>query len=104
MNALELKIPPPAVALVAVVAACVVSKSTPTMELAAPFRTAVALVIALLGGGISLARVIAFRRARTTVNPRKRKPPPHWSPGASIVPVMPLALSDAMNVAMLATS
>jgi protein-S-isoprenylcysteine O-methyltransferase Ste14 len=71
MSALELKIPPPAVTLVFAVAAWVVSTFTPTIEVAALYRAPMAVSIALIGGGVTVAGVIAFRRAQTTINPMK---------------------------------
>ena len=71
MNALELKVPPPAVALV--FAAAMWGIATIAAPIAVPdiVRHVVAAAIALAGGCISLAGVISFRRARTTVNPLK---------------------------------
>ena len=71
MNALELKVPPPAVALV--IGAAMWGIATITAPIALPdlVRHIVAAAIALAGGCISIAGVISFRRARTTVNPLK---------------------------------
>jgi len=71
MNALELKIPPPVVALVLALAMWVVSRLTLTFEVDAPLRIAVAIAIALVGGAFSAAGITAFRRAKTTLNPMK---------------------------------
>lgn len=71
MKSLELKIPPPAVAALIAVAMWGVSSFTPLLEVPAPIRVALAIAIAVAGGGFSLAGVVAFRRARTTVNPMK---------------------------------
>ena len=71
MHALELKIPPPAVAVLIAGAMWGISLVTPLLEVPAFIRVAAALVIALVGGGFSLAGVISFRRAETTVNPMK---------------------------------
>jgi protein-S-isoprenylcysteine O-methyltransferase Ste14 len=71
MQALELKIPPPAVAVLMAGAMWGISLVAPLHEVPAFFRVAAALTIALAGGGFSLAGVISFRRARTTVNPMK---------------------------------
>lgn len=70
MNALELKIPPPAVALLVAAAMWGIAMTMGVpIEVADLVRYAVAATIALAGACISLAGVIGFRRARTTVNP-----------------------------------
>ena len=69
MDTLELKIPPPIVALVLGVAMWAVSRSMPSVVDGGQLRAWIAIAIALAGGGISLAGIIAFRRAKTTVNP-----------------------------------
>ena len=71
MHALDLKIPPPLVALAVGLAMWAASYVGLQFELPQPARWAGALVIALIGGGVSLAGVTAFRRAKTTVNPLK---------------------------------
>ena len=71
MNALELKVPPPLVALILALAMWVTSRFTPALEVSAAIRMVVAIAIALLGGAFSIAGVTAFRRARTTLNPMK---------------------------------
>ena len=71
MQALELKIPPPAVAVLIAGAMWGISLVVPLLEMPTFIRVAAALAIALAGVGFSLAGVISFRRARTTVNPMK---------------------------------
>jgi len=71
MQSLELKIPPPAVALIIASIMWGVSLIAPVLEVPALMRVVVAVTIAMAGVGVSLAGVIAFRRARTTVNPMK---------------------------------
>jgi protein-S-isoprenylcysteine O-methyltransferase Ste14 len=71
MQALELKIPPPAVAALMAGAMWGISVVAPLLEVPAFIRVAAAGTIALAGGGFSLAGIISFRRARTTVNPMK---------------------------------
>lgn len=71
MQTLELKVPPPVVALLVVVVMWGVSLNALSWEAPAPVRIAVALAIAAVGAAFSVAGVIAFRRARTTVNPMK---------------------------------
>lgn len=71
MQALELKVPPPVCALL--VAAAMWGLSFLAQPLAVPvaIRVGVAVALAVAGAAFSLAGVIAFRRARTTVNPMK---------------------------------
>ena len=71
MNALELKIPPPVVALLLAGAMWLISIFMPAIEVSTLVGMPVAVTIALMGGGFSLGGVIAFRRVRTTVNPMK---------------------------------
>lgn len=71
MQSLELKIPPPAVAAVIAVAMWADSLITPLLEVPSPIRVSLAIAIALAGGAFSLAGIMSFRRARTTVNPMK---------------------------------
>lgn len=71
MQTLELKIPPPAVALLTAGAMWGISLVAPLLQIPAFIRVAAAATIALAGGGFSLAGVISFRRARTTANPLK---------------------------------
>jgi protein-S-isoprenylcysteine O-methyltransferase Ste14 len=71
MRALELKIPPPVVALVVAAAMWLVASLVSILVVPASIRITLAVAIALLGGVFSLAGVISFRRAKTTVNPMK---------------------------------
>jgi protein-S-isoprenylcysteine O-methyltransferase Ste14 len=71
MRALELKVPPPVVALLAAAAMWAISLATPVAALPAPIRVAAAFAIALAGIGVAISGVIGFRRAKTTVNPLK---------------------------------
>jgi protein-S-isoprenylcysteine O-methyltransferase Ste14 len=71
MRSLELKIPPPLVAASIGAAMWALSLFTPQLPLPTLLRVLVALAIALAGGAFSLAGLVSFRRARTTVNPMK---------------------------------
>ncbi len=71
MDALELKVPPPAVALVTALAMWAIARGTFAFEVAAGWRIAVAVVLAVVGGAISAAGIAAFRRARTTLSPMR---------------------------------
>src|SRR5262245_761244 len=69
MHALELKIPPPVVAVLIGAAMWLASRSGPSLDLPPLIRTVGAGVIAASGGILALAAKIAFRRAKTTINP-----------------------------------
>lgn len=72
MPSLALKIPPPVVAACVAVAMWLLSHVAPTLFSTSDLaRIGMAVAIALLGGAISLAGILEFRRARTTVNPLK---------------------------------
>lgn len=71
MNVLELRIPPPAVALITALAMWAVERWGPATAEPSTFGKAAAAALALLGIAIDLAGLAAFRRARTTINPMK---------------------------------
>lgn len=71
MQALELKIPPPVVVLLLAGLMWGLASISPSLDLTAPARVFAALMFALTGVGFSLAGVVSFRRARTTINPMK---------------------------------
>lgn len=71
MRALELKIPPPVVALVICAAMWFAAGIGPSLSIALGVRIAVLVAAVLAGGGVALAGEIEFRRAKTTVNPTK---------------------------------
>ena len=69
MGALELKAPPPIVALLIAIAMWFVSRMGPMLD--APFvvRTAAFVALGILGGATALAGDLEFKRAKTTINP-----------------------------------
>lgn len=71
MQALELKIPPPAVAVLIAGAMWGISLATPSLDVPGLIREILAIAIASVGGGIALFGAVSFRRAGTTVNPMK---------------------------------
>lgn len=71
MRSLELKIPPPVVALLIAIAMWAASRTGPAIELPLLVRAITAVAVAVIGGGISLAGDLAFKRAKTTINPMK---------------------------------
>ena len=71
MHALELKIPPPVVAVLTAAAMWGVAKLAPWVDVPASIRAPLAIALALIGAAFDLSGVIAFRRSKTTVNPMK---------------------------------
>jgi len=71
VQALELKIPPPIVAILIAAAMWLASKIGTSLELPLLVRSFAFGVIALLGGSVALAGDLEFKRARTTINPFK---------------------------------
>lgn len=69
MKSLELKIPPPVVALLCAAAMYAIGRAAPAMAFAAAVPTPCIALPALLGLSADLAGVWAFHRHRTTVNP-----------------------------------
>ena len=69
VQSLELKIPPPIVALIAAVAMWGIKLISPVVEISSGMRLTTALALALLGGACAMAGALTFRRAKTTVNP-----------------------------------
>ena len=75
MNTLELKIPPPVVALCLALLMWLVASYAlpvaPSFDLPLGLRASLAVTLAFIGQGISIAGIVSFRRARTTINPLK---------------------------------
>lgn len=71
MNWLELKIPPPVVALLICAAMWGLSLFTPVLNVSMFNRAMAAFVITSLGGAVAISGVAGFRRANTTLDPRK---------------------------------
>ena len=71
MRALELKVPPPIVALLVAVAMWAIALTATRIEMTPLVRFGAALVFAIAGVGIGILGVIGFRHARTTANPMK---------------------------------
>ena len=71
MNALELKVPPPVVGLCLALLMWLSSLLVPPLQVPFGVRLAAALSLAAIGQSISIAGMVAFRRARTTINPFK---------------------------------
>jgi protein-S-isoprenylcysteine O-methyltransferase Ste14 len=71
VNKLELKVPPPAAALLAALAMWLVAYGLDGLSFALPERRVVSIVLAAAGIAISTAGTWSFWRARTTVNPTR---------------------------------
>ena len=71
MRALELKLPPPALALLIAVAMWGISLATSRFEISAALRYAAVVLFAIVGFGFAISGVLAVRRARTTISPLK---------------------------------
>ena len=72
MASLELKVPPPAVALLFGVLMWLASSLVVPVEVpSSAFRVGVAVVLTSVGLVVGLAGIVSFWRARTTINPTK---------------------------------
>jgi protein-S-isoprenylcysteine O-methyltransferase Ste14 len=71
MHPLELRIPPPVVALIVAAGMWMNAASGPSLELPLQLRLGVAIAIAAVGVTFDLLGLLAFRKARTTINPLK---------------------------------
>ncbi len=71
MNFLELKIPPPIVALSLGVLMWLTPPLAGTVDIPLGLRVAVALAFLVIGQGIAISGMVEFRRAKTTINPVK---------------------------------
>lgn len=71
MKALELKIPPPVVALLAAAAMWGIARLAPLVDLPQSLRIGAAIACALAGVGIDVVALVSFRLAKTTFNPMK---------------------------------
>jgi protein-S-isoprenylcysteine O-methyltransferase Ste14 len=69
VNALELKVPPPVVALLCALAVWQIAVRVPELAFDFPGRVALAAVLATLGLAIDFLSLLRFLRARTTINP-----------------------------------
>ena len=71
MQTLELKIPPPMVAILMAGGMWGIALVAPLLQVPPFIRVTAAAVISLVGGGFSLAGAISIRRAGTTVSAKK---------------------------------
>lgn len=71
MHALENKVPPPVIAVLFGLLMWLIDRDVPGLELAQAVRLPVALLVLSVGVAVSVAGVVSFRQAQTTVNPLK---------------------------------
>jgi protein-S-isoprenylcysteine O-methyltransferase Ste14 len=71
VHRLELKVPPPVVAVLVAMIMWLAAWAAPALRFEMPGRRVIAACVALIGVAVSIAGVVSFRRARTTVNPLK---------------------------------
>ncbi len=71
MKSLELKIPPPVVAVVSGLGMWGISRVAPHLPLPASLRLAGCTIFVIASVFFSVAGVVSFRRARTTLNPTR---------------------------------
>jgi protein-S-isoprenylcysteine O-methyltransferase Ste14 len=71
MRLLELRVPPLAVVLGVAALMWLVARAAPAFGVALPARSILAAGLAVAGVATSVLGVVAFRRARTTVNPMR---------------------------------
>lgn len=70
-QALELKVPPPLVAVLTAGAMWAIARVAPILEVPTLIRAVASGTIALAGVALILAGIVSFRRAKTTVNPMR---------------------------------
>ncbi|MDE2430116.1 MAG: isoprenylcysteine carboxylmethyltransferase family protein [Burkholderiales bacterium] len=71
MSALELKIPPPVVALLCIGLMALIAHWSPDVDLPLRWRLIAAIPLAIIGVATSMSGARLFRHAATTVNPMK---------------------------------
>jgi protein-S-isoprenylcysteine O-methyltransferase Ste14 len=71
MKNLELKIPPPIIAIFTATAMWFAKDFAPSIDLTLSARLVAAGIVLFIAGYFGIAGTIAFRRAKTTVNPLK---------------------------------
>ena len=71
MHVLELKVPPPAVALLTAALMWVCAWAVPAFGFLFPARDLYAVGLAVAGAVAAVLGIVSFARARTTVNPMK---------------------------------
>ena len=68
---MHLKIPPALVAILMLILMVTLSNLLPQFSFSLPYRSLLAIAVAVVGAGIAVAGVASFRRLQTTVNPTR---------------------------------
>ena len=71
MNDLELRVPPPVLALCLALLMWFTSSLVPPVVVPFGVRVGIALALVVIGQSISISGMVSFRRAKTTINPIK---------------------------------
>jgi protein-S-isoprenylcysteine O-methyltransferase Ste14 len=71
MNSIELRIPPPLVGLLVAAMMYWAARALPALPVPTVLKVVTSGLLALAGAAIDIAGIVAFRRARTTINPLK---------------------------------
>ncbi|HEX9427835.1 MAG TPA: isoprenylcysteine carboxylmethyltransferase family protein [Candidatus Polarisedimenticolia bacterium] len=71
MTSLEARIPPPLIGALTGALIWLAARRLPGLRIDIPGRTPLAITASVLGFFVSLAGIVSFRRARTTVNPMR---------------------------------
>jgi protein-S-isoprenylcysteine O-methyltransferase Ste14 len=71
MNALELRVPPPVLALCLALLMWFASSLVQPVVVSFGVRVGIALALVAIGQSISISGMVSFRRAKTTINPIK---------------------------------
>lgn len=67
---LELRIPPPVVALMFAAPMAMCAQALPMLSVPLPRRVELAFTLVVVGLGVDVVAVVSFLRARTTINPK----------------------------------
>ena len=78
MKSLELKIPPPVIALFVAVLMWLASQLVEPPQVSIGIRVTAALALLVIGQSISIDGMRSFRKAKTTMNPFKPGTHPRW--------------------------
>jgi protein-S-isoprenylcysteine O-methyltransferase Ste14 len=71
MQRLEFKLPPPVIALTSALLMWLAADATPSLAVALPWKREIGLALVMVGLFFDASGFLAFRKARTTINPLK---------------------------------
>ncbi|MEI7614414.1 MAG: isoprenylcysteine carboxylmethyltransferase family protein [Betaproteobacteria bacterium] len=71
MQQLEFKLPPPVIALTSALLMWLTADATPSLVVALPWKREIGLALVMVGLLFDASGFLAFRKARTTINPLK---------------------------------